>query len=343
MATSGVLVERDAVGKVQDLAEAFVNAEKRMLPFMSAIPKGSAPVNSQLEYPVEKFDTPNTNGASDEADPVQYQNPRQNDALLYARVQTWERAARVGGHAVTFMNLAGVTPRNVIAKAIAKKLIELKTDMELTMLSDNEAQIETSSSTPNKTRGLGKWISSTAGSVYPVDSNYLTPAASIDASTTTGAYTDQTITAVAESMYLQHGDMEQEVVVWCGADWKRNLGRITFYSRNDPSSNYTQVRRFVQTDLDQVQLGKVDVLETDFGRFVVRLDRWINASGDQTTSASKLLALAVPTRLLELRMSETPYMLPLARTGRNQKFLVTATGALAVTNPLPLGAWRPAS
>src|SRR6185295_6004570 len=134
MSTAGVLVERDAVGKTQDLAEAFVNAEKRKLPFTSAVRKGAAPVNAQLEYPVEKYDDPNTNGATDEADPKKYENPREGDALLYARIQTWERAGRVGGHATTFVHQAGVTPKNVLAKAIAKKLVELKTDMELTFL-----------------------------------------------------------------------------------------------------------------------------------------------------------------------------------------------------------------
>lgn len=341
MSNPGVLVERDATGKVQDLAEAFVNAEKRSLPFTSSVPKGAAPVNAQLEYPVEQFDTPNTDGASDEADPLKYENPRENDGLLYARVQTWERAARVGGHAVTFMNLAGVTPRNVIAKAIAKKLVELKTDMETTFLGDNESQSETGSTTPNHTRGLGKWIQSTAQSHYAVPAAYLTPAASIDASTTTDSYTDQTITAVAESMFTKHGDEASDIDVWCGSTWKRKLGRITFYQKTE--SGLTNVRRFNQDAGDDVVMGKVDVLLTDYGMFKVRLSRWINTAGDPTSTASKLLAYACPMEKLELRMSETPYMLPLARTGRNQKFLVTGTGALACLNPLPFGKWAPGS
>lgn len=340
MATAGVLVERDSTGKVQDLAEEFVNAEKRSLPFTSSVPKGAAPVNAQLEYPVEKFDDPNTAGAGDEADPQRYENPREGDSLLYARIQTWERAARVGGHALTFTNLAGVTPRNVIAKAVAKKLIELKTDMETTLLSDNESQAETSATTPNKTRGLVKWVSSSAQTHYPVDSNYRPPSASLD-TTTTANYTDETITAVAASMYDVHGDENADIDVWCGSTWKRKLGRITYYQKDE--SSMTQVRRFNQDAGDDVIMGKVDVLKTDFGTFKVRLSKFINLSGDPTSATSKLLAIACPMKFLELRMSETPYMLPLARTGRNQKFLVTGTGALACLNPKPFGKWAPAS
>lgn len=341
MSQAGVLVERDAVGKVQDLATQFANAEKRSLPFTSAVAKGTAPVNAQLEYPVEQYDDPNTDGASDESDPQKYENPREGDGLLYARIQTWERAARVGGHATTFVHQAGVTPKNVIAKAIAKKLIELKTDMETTFLSDNESQAEVNSNTPNKTRGLGKWISASAQSHYPVPADYRTPTGSIDASTATADYTDQTITAVAESMFTEHGDENADIDVWCGSTWKRKLGRITYYQKTE--TGMTCVRHFNQNVEDEVVMGKVDVLATDYGTFKVRLSRYINASGNPRTAASKLLAYACPMKQLELRMSEQPYMLPLARTGRNQKFLVTGTGALACLNPLPFGKWAPGS
>lgn len=339
-ANPDVLTERDSVAKKQDLADEFVNAEKRSLPFTSSVPKGTMPHAAQLEYPVEQYDPPKTDGASDEGDPEKYENPRQGDGLLYARMQTWERAARIGDDVLTYAQLGGVTPRQQKAKAIAKKLVELKTDMETTFLSDRES-VAAAGVINNQTRGLGKWVQATAQSHYPVPAGYLTPAASIDASTATADYTDQTITAVAESMFTQHGDQEADIDVWCGSTWKRKLGRITFYQKTE--SNMTNVRRFNQTELDEVQLGKVDVLATDYATFRVRVSRWINASSDPTSAASKLLALACPMRMVELRMAATPYSLPLARTGRNEKFLVAGTGALAVLNPLPFGAWRPGS
>lgn len=341
MPTAGVLVERDAAAKVQDLADEFVNAERRALPFTSAAPKGEAPVNAQLEYAVEKYDTPSSAGAGDEADPQVYENPREGDANLYARVQTWERAARIGGHSTTFVHQAGVTPKNVKAKAIAKKLIELKTDMEFTFLGDNESQAETSSAIPNKTRGLGKWISATAQTHYPVDSNYRPPSASINSSTATADYTDATVNDVAASMFDNHGDEEADIDIWCGRSWKQTMGRVTLYQRN--VSNFTAVRQFNQSKLDEVTLGKVDVLATDYGTFKLRLSRFINTSNDNTSTASKLLAYACPMKLVKLRFSQTPQMLPLARTGRNEKFLVHATGALALTNPKPFGKWAPSS
>lgn len=334
------LVDREAVAKVQDLSTEFVNSESRKYPFTSSVRKGAPPVNAQLEYAVEKYDTPTTNAAVDEADPSTYQNPSDGDANLYARVHTWERAVRIGGHSVTFTQQAGITPRNVIARKIAKKLVELKGDCELTFLGDQESQVDTGA-VGNKTRGLGKWISSSAQTHYPVDSNYLVPSASIDASTATTSYTDATILDVLKSSYGVHGDPEAGMTIWAGATWKQTLGRFTFYSRN--VSNYTQVRQFNTQQTDKIVLGKVDMLETDFGNPVVRLSRFVNASGDHTSAASKLLALGVIDDLIETRWAAQPYAEKLAKTGRNEKFLVTATAALCLLNPKPFFAWRPGS
>lgn len=335
------LVERDQVGKVQDLADEFCNVDMKATPFMSAVPKGSAPLNVRLEYPVEKFATPQTTGAVDEADPVTFEDPSEGDAELYARIHIFERAARIGGLATTVTHQAGITPRNIVAKKIAKKLIELKRDMEVVMLGDGESQID--AGTPgngNKTRGLGKWIQSTAQSHYEVPAAYRTPSDSI-LTTALADYTDETITSVFESSYNQHGNDGADLDIWAGSRWKRNLGRITFYSRDE--TNYTQVRTFNQEAGDPVILGKVDVLETDFGTGTVHLSQFINASGDPTSAASRRLAYLTPMDYLEVRFAEQPKSVPLAKTGRSEKFLVTATGALCVKNPLALGKWAPSA
>jgi hypothetical protein len=167
------------------------------------------------------------------------------------------------------------------------------------------------------------------------------PAASIDTSTTTADYTDATVLNVLKSSYGVHGDPEAAMTIWAGATWKQTLGRFTFYTRN--VSNFTAVRQFNTTSTDRIVLGKVDMLETDFGSPVVRLSRFVNASGDHTSAASKLLALGIVDDLIETRWAAQPYAEKLAKTGRNEKFLVTATAALACTNPKALFAWRPTS
>lgn len=334
------LVERDAVAKVQDLADEFDNAKSFKFPFMSRISKGAAPKNAKLTYAVEKYDDVDTDGAVDEADPTEYENPSEGDAELDVRLQIWEKAVRLGGLATTTTQQSGITPRNVVAQKVAKKLIELKRNCEATMLSDNESRVDTGA-VGNKTRGLVKWAQATAQSHYPVPTDYLTPSGSINTSTATADYVDSTITAVAQSQYDQTGNEDEENVLFAGSTWKRNLSRITFYARNE--TNRTIVRTFNQNSASTVNLGKVDMLETDFGNIEVQLSQHVNASSDPTSAASKLIAVGGPLSNMQLRWSDAPHMIPLAKTGRNTKFLVTATGALVVKNPLKLIKFAPSS
>lgn len=335
-----VLVEREAVAKKQDLSKEFVNAKAFQFPFMSSVPKGAKPNNALLEYAVEKYADPVTTGAVDEADPTSFVSGNEGDAVLNARVHTLELAVRIGGHATTFTEQSGITPRNVIAKKIAKKLMELKRNAEVVCLGDSESQVD-NGVVGNQTRGLVKWAQSTAQSHYPVDSNYRTPATSIDASTALADYTDDTITAVAQSQYDETGDDGCDNIIFAGSRWKRNMSRISFYSRN--VTNMTSVRQFQQSVKDTVVMGKVDFLETDFSNFQIRLSQHINASGDPTSAASKRLAVGGPLDYLSLRFAEQPYSQPLAKTGRNEKFMVTTTFALACTNPRTLVKWAPGS
>ena len=210
------LVERDAVAKVQDLADEFDNAKAFKFPFMSRVKKGAAPKNAKMTYAVEKYDDPKVTGAVDEADPEYFENPSEGDQELDVRVQVFERAVRIGGLATSVTHQAGITPRNVVAKKVAKKLIELKRDCEVVMLSDNESQVD-NGVVGNETRGLVKWAQATAQSHYPVPSDFLTPSTSIDSSTALADYVDSTIMAIAKSQYDETGDENEENVIFAGS------------------------------------------------------------------------------------------------------------------------------
>jgi hypothetical protein len=98
-----------------------------------------------------------------------------------------------------------------------------------------------------------------------------------------------------------------------------------------------------QAALKKVNLGAVKVLETGFGDIELVLSQHINASGDPTTAASKRLAVGGPIDNMELRWSDAPNMIPLGKTSRSTRFIVTATGALCVMNPLKLIKFAPGS
>lgn len=334
------LVDRDAVAKVQDLTDEFDNAKSFNFPFMSRVKKGPAPMNAKMTYAVEKYDDAKTTGAVDEAEPEDFENPSEGDAELDVRVHVFERAVRIGGLATTVTHQSGITPRNVVAKKVAKKLIELKRDCEVVMLSDNESQID-NGTVGNETRGLVRWAQATAQSHYPVPSAYLTPSGSIDATTALADYVDDTITAVAQSQYDETGNEDEENVIFAGSSWKRNLDRITYSVKTEASR--TNVRHFNQNVTNKVTLGKVQMLETSFGDIEVQLSQHINTGGNPATAASRRLAVGGPLSNMEIRWADAPNMIPLAKTSRSTKFLVNATGALVVMNPKKLMKFAPGS
>jgi len=333
------LVEREAVAKRQDLSDHFDNAKSFAFPFMSRVPKGSAPKQAQLTYAVEKYDNATTGGVYDEAEPTSFENPSDGDAELYARIQIWEKAISIGSLATTTTEQAGITPRNVVAKKVAKKLIELKRNLEVTMLSDNESAAEGATS-PNKTRGLAKWSQATAQSHYPVDANSLTPTASID-TTAIASIDDSTITTVMQSQFDNTGNENEENVLFTGSTLKRAFDRLTFSTRDVASR--TMVRRYNAAQSSTVNLGPTKDIETGFGDLEVCLSQHVNLSGDPTSAASKRLGLGTPIDNVEVRWSDAPNMIPLAKTSRSTRFLVTATGALAVYNPLKLIKFAPSA
>lgn len=333
------LVEREAVAKIQDLSDHFDNAKSFAFPFMSRVPKGPAPKQALLVYPVEKYDTASTAGVYDEAEPTSFENPSDGDAELSVRIQIFEKAVSIGGLATTTTNQSGITPRNVVAKKVAKKLIELKRNCEVTMLSDNESAAEGTTSV-NKTRGYVKWAQSTAQSHYPVDSNYLTPANSIT-TTAIASIDDSTVTGVMKSQFDNVGNEAEENVLFTGSTLKQAFDRLTFSTRDVTSR--TMVRRYNANVSNVVNLGSTKVLETGFGDIEICLSQHINASGDPTSAASQRLGVGGPIDNLEIRWSDAPNMIPLAKTSRSTRFIVTATGALAVMNPLKLIKFAPSA
>ena len=89
---------------------------------------------------------------------------------------------------------------------------ELKRDIEATILSDNELDIDDGSN-PYKMRGLGKWIQNGAQGTNPVPSAYRTPADNIYDISTSGAFTETAMNNIITSIYRVSGAMDSLTLV----------------------------------------------------------------------------------------------------------------------------------
>ena len=208
-----------------------------------------------------------------------YQNPGENRAILSNYVQIHRRSIRVSPLSVEISNVAGL--KDELANGIAKKLVELKRDMESTYLSANDAQADDGSNA-YLTKGLATWISTSGGSVLQVPSGFRTPSASIETTATTSNITDTTVQDVLASIYSQTGSIKNFTMP-LGRTLKRAFtDRLTGTRSVTDASNQiaaTQIRTFSPQTGKKVTLA-VDIFEGDFGTVSLVPDNFMPAQTD---------------------------------------------------------------
>ena len=180
--------------KREDLANYIALIDAKDTPFTSMAPKGKDLGNMYHRWSADQYEGATTEGfrdgkdATDAADsdntatnvlgndggttssapylstthgnlyePLVMNHARQQDELSnYA--QYFRRATKVSPLAAEVVT--PVQSQNLLAAATAKKTVELKRDIEKTMLSNN-APVKETGSVPYKTRGMGGWINKT--------------------------------------------------------------------------------------------------------------------------------------------------------------------------------------
>jgi len=334
-------VERDAIAKRPDLSDALAIADRKKTKFLSMIKKNVAPTNTLTEWPVDNYPAPNISGAVDEQPVTEYENINNVAAKLSGRVQIKQRSFRVSRHADRTMDQAGVGRKKAFAKALAKCLVMVARDWETILLGDGDSFAGTGAANNGpRTRGYGSWAASSAQTDLPVDSSFRTPAAQID-TTTIANWLDTTLMTALKSLYDQTGDDEMDLSFFVGSTLRQKLSRLTFYDKDD--SGFTLVRRFNQNAESAKVTLKVSVLDTDFGRAIIRASSFINASGDPTTAASRRLGYLFPTvdEALRMRYSWPINGEELSNDGGGRRALVESAAVFECGNPLWLIRFAP--
>jgi hypothetical protein len=325
-------VERDAVGLRRDLSDALAIVDRKKTAYTSALPKGVAPTNTLTEWPVDRYPAPSITGAVDEAPVSEFENINNVDALLSGRLQIKQRSFRLSRFADRVMDQAATGRKKAFAKAAAKCLTMVKRDWETIALGNGESQAGTGT-IGGKTRGMLLWASNTAQTDLPVSANYLTPAAQ-DITTTIANTTDDTITSMLQSMYDNTGDAEMDLLFTVGSTLRKKLSRMTMFAKEE--SGFTLARRFNQ-DADEAKIvTKVSVLDTDFGRVVIKPSSFINVSADPTSAASKRAGLLHPMtdECVRMRFAWDVGMKELPDDGGGRRALVESCAVLECGNPL---------
>lgn len=334
------LLEREVpdATKIRDISDVIYIADHKKLPFTSAVHKGAEPTATLVEWSVEKMPDGTTEGVPDEADvtDTDYENYGSPDDVLRGRLQIFQKATKVSRLAKFALTRPGVPNKKQFARSVAKAIIAVKRSIEMTCLSDRDSAIQTSPTTANQMRGLGKWISATTQGDLPVPAGYLTPATSIYTGAI-GAINDDVVVTIMQSIYDQTGDSDMEMTLWAGSLLKRQISTLNSYDKSDVE--LVNIRRVTENAADHKVTKKVDVLDTDFGRVVIRLSSFINTGGNPATDASKRIGYFCPMSrdMLRLRFAEAPTRYDMPDLGGGPRARIEAIGTLQLGNPLCFG------
>ena len=334
------LFERNQVGKREDLADYISLVDARDTPITSLIPKGNKPGNTLLNWQADSMPAAQSSGAVDGVDVTSYSNLNDGRAVIQNYIQVFQRAIRVSPLAVDVSNVAGL--RDELAGMVAKGIKLTKRDIEFTISSDNDAQVQTSGTSPTVgylTRGLGTWIQNGAQSVLPVDSNYRTPTTSIN-TTATASFTESDAQGVLTSIYGQTGSFkEYDCVV--GTSLKRAFSNLLFTTGLTTTSTVgvtgsgaTAVRTFSRDANSDAYIASVDIFEGDFGRLKLHPSLFL---------PNAFRGYVLDMELLELRYTNLPEVTELPDAGGGPARLIKAVAGLVCKNPLGLGKFAASS
>lgn len=286
-------------------------------------------MNTLGEWPLDNFDDVKTAGVVDDEDVSKFEDAFEKYGLLRTYLQIHRRTPKVGNLQEKVANAAGIGQKKTMAKAIAKKLVEIGRDIEATWLSDNQAQ-EGMGTTPYKTRGLLRWTDQEQ-SVLPIPKQFRTPEDAVfNAALST--LTEDSFSDMMQARWDEVGEA-QDFTFATGSTLRKHISKWSTYAPEE--ADLTTIRRFNSNKSDTVT-RKISVIETEFGTLKLRNSSFINLSGDPKSTLSRMQGIAFDAANIQGRWAEAPSFTELPNLGGGKRGLIESISQLRPANPKDL-------
>jgi len=332
----------------EDLADYIAIVDAKSTPFVSMAPKGKDIGNMQFSWLVDNYGAPVLQGVVDGTDVTvaSASNPVTNRTRLNNYGQAFRRDLRIGFIAET-QDVAGVTDE--LANGIAKKLVELKRDMESTFMCTNQAaQADNGSTNAYLTGSLGNWLTSTNASnigACASGSPFLPASGAVD-TTASASFTEATVQNVLTAVYGNTGTFRDYDCI-LGTTLKRAFTNLTASGTTQVANTNaiaaTSVRTFNQDLSADTFKASIDIFEGDFGRLILHPSTFIGGKNSTSLSAQAYKGYVIPMDMVEVRYAKLPQVKPLPDAGGGPGRLVEAIAGLVCKNPSGFGMFNGAS
>ena len=331
----------------EDLADYIAIVDAKSTPFVSMAPKGRDIGNMQFSWQVDNYGAPVLAGVVDGTDVTvaSASNPVVNRTRLNNYGQAFRRDLRIGFIAET-QDVAGVTDE--LANGIAKKLVEIKRDMESTFLCTNQAAQADNGTNPYLTGSMGNWLNSTNASnigACASGSPFLPASGAVD-TTASASFVEATAQNVLTAIYSATGTFRDYDCI-LGTTLKRAFTNLTASATAVTSTTNgiaaTSVRTFNQDLSADTFKASIDLFEGDFGRLVLHPSTFLGGKNSTSLSAQAYKGYVIPMDMVEVRYAKLPQVKTLPDAGGGPARLVEAIAGLVCKNPSGFGFFNGAS
>ena len=321
-------MEATQVGKREDLADIIAVVDAKKTPFTSSVKKGKKPTAMLYDWQVDAYDPARSDGVPEGVDAGVFENAAEHRERLQGMLQKLWRTPMVTTEAEEVSVVAGIrdpdpnggSGNTEFERAKGKKMVELKHDMELTFLSNQECQ-NPGGGQARLMRGMGRWVQSGAQAVLPVPEDYRTPPASIYTGSI-GAFDEDDMRALLQSRWEQTGAAEALLGLFGTA--VKNA--VTDFQRYVPDKASNTIVRTYNADLkDKRVVNAVDMYDGDYGSIECMLDSYMPGP-----RVGYILDMAY----VILRSHTPPRFRPLPDGGAGPRGIIETITGIAVTNPL---------
>jgi len=331
----------------EDLADYIAIVDAKSTPFVSMAPKGRDIGNMQFSWQVDNYGAPVLAGVVDGTDVTvaSASNPVVNRTRLNNYGQAFRRDLRIGFIAET-QDVAGVTDE--LANGIAKKLVEIKRDMESTFLCTNQAAQADNGTNPYLTGSMGNWLNSTNASnigACASGSPFLPASGAVD-TTASASFVEATAQNVLTAIYSATGTFRDYDCI-LGTTLKRAFTNLTASgtttTANSSTIAATSVRTFNQDLGSDTFKASIDLFEGDFGRLILHPSTFLGGKTSTSLTAQAFKGYVIPMDMVEVRYAKLPQVKNLPDAGGGPARLVEAIAGLVVKNPSGFGFFNGAS
>jgi len=301
-----------AIANVEDLDNKLTMLDAGKYPLTMLLKRGPKPKNTLIEWPIDEYDDPDTDGVVEGQDVPTFDDKFDGVAVLNGRVQRFWKTWRVTKE----QELSDSAGNQNSLRAKAKCMTELKRNFEKALASDNDS-VTQSAGVAAKMRGLDKWIDSAGPSDVPAE--YRTPAGSIITS-----LTEITLNDVLRSMHDEKNGVANVTMV-NGSRVQQEVGE---FQRTDNNSGETVYHVHQAAESKKITLS-VKVFDSDFG-----LIRMVAAN---SKCQSSLKGFLLDPDFLEVRYMQEAQGYPLPDLGGGPRGYVDMLATLVVRDPRALG------